>query len=157
MHMADCFHNDGKKYGKNKYRSCSSRQKSTCFINTHTIAGSGTNLTGNIPLTIFVAPNTSRTIFEDFTKNHNKTLIQIAVAGNSLPVDVTIRTRGSRIPITARIRGEEAQIFQVEDFESLTFSNTGNDFSVADIFIQKTFCICCHEQNDSCDNHDCDD
>ncbi|MBO1624975.1 exosporium protein D [Bacillus arachidis] len=153
--MADYFYENGKKCYKNQYHSYSSQKEHKCFVETHTISGSGVNLTGNIPLDFFLRPNTSRTIFEDFTKNHNKTLIQISAAGNSAPFDVTIRTRGSRIPITARLSEDDSpQIFQVEDFESLTFSNTTNSPSVGNIFIQKTFCICCNEKDNSC--NECD-
>ncbi|MEN1936151.1 exosporium protein D [Paenibacillus sp. 102] len=139
--MADYFYKDGKKYYKNQ--SYSHYQKDNCFIKTHTISGSNSAL-------VFIVPaNTSRTAFEDFTNNHNKTLLDFGVPGGSQPIEVTIRTRRSRIPITVTISASENRIFQVEDFQSLTLTNNTNIDSAIGIFIQKTFCICCNNQNDN--------
>ncbi|HHT7240281.1 MULTISPECIES: exosporium protein D [Bacillus] len=134
-----------------KEQSHSLNQKSNCFIETHTIAGSGTTSTGNVPLDIIVPPNTSRAVFEDLTSNHNKTLLQISVPNDSGPIEVTIRTRSSSIPIIATIVPNEIRIFQVEDFQILTLTNNSDTFDFIDIFIQKTFCICCNDQNNPCD------
>lgn len=149
--MADYFYKDGKKYYKNQ--SHSNHQQNNCFVETHTIAGSGTNLTGNIPVTISLETTTPQTVFEDFTKNHNKTLIQLFVVGQSAPVEVTIRTRGSRTPITAILQPVQTKIFQVEDFQSLTLTRQEGPFTLVTLFVQKTFCICCNNQDNSCDEY----
>lgn len=139
-------------------QSHSLNQKSNCFIETHTIAGSGTSSTGNVPLDIIVPPNSSRVVFEDLTINHNKTLLQISVPNDSGPIEVTIRTRISNTPIIATIVPNETRIFQVEDFQELTLTNNSDTFDFIDIFINKTFCICCDDQNNPCDecNHEYD-
>ncbi|TKH53964.1 exosporium protein D, partial [Bacillus cereus] len=67
--------------------------KNNCFIETHTIAGSAENANGNIPVSVFLETTAPQTVFEDFTNNHNKTLIQLFVVGMSAPVQVTILTR----------------------------------------------------------------
>jgi len=139
--MADYFYKDGKKYYKKQ--SYSHHQKDHCFIETHTLTGS------NTPLTFTVPANTSRTIFEDFTNNHNKTLLEFRNLSTSQPTEVTIRTRKSRIPITVTIVAGETRGLQIEDFQSLTLTNNTNINSSIGIFIQKTFCICCNNQNDS--------
>lgn len=90
-------------------------------------------------LDIIVPANTSRVVFEDSTNNHNKTLLQFRVPGTSTPVVVTIRTRNSRIPITATITTGETRILQVENFESLTVTNNTNINSDIGVFIQKLF------------------
>lgn len=153
--MADYFYKDGKKYYKNQ--SHSDRQKNNCFVETHTIGGSGENLNGNIPTSIDLLNTTPQTVFEDFTNNHNKTLIQLFVVGMSAPVQVTILTRRSSIPITTTLQPVQTKIFQVEDFQSLTLTKQEGPTSVVSLFIQKTFCICCNDSNDSCDEyyHDC--
>ncbi|HDR7317523.1 exosporium protein D [Bacillus toyonensis] len=139
--MADYFYKDGKKYYKKQ--SYAHHQKDNCFIETHTITGSNTALNFNVPA------NTTRTAFEDFTNNHNKTLLDLRIPGTSQPIEVTIRTRSSRLPITVTIVAGETRVFQVEDFHSLTLTNNTNINSNIGIFIQKTFCICCNNQNDS--------
>ncbi|HFJ9496222.1 TPA: exosporium protein D, partial [Bacillus cereus] len=93
--MADYFYKDGKKYYKNQAHS--DHQKNNCFVETHTIGGSGVNLNGNIPISIDLLDTTPQTVFEDFTNNHNKTLIQLFVVGMSAPVQVTILTRRSSV------------------------------------------------------------
>ncbi|HDR6311627.1 TPA: exosporium protein D [Bacillus cereus] len=161
--MANFFYKDGKKYYKKQ--SYSNHQKANCFIETHTISGSGANLTGNIPLNLLVPPNTSNLpVFEDFTNNHNKTLLQISStpfsAFPALPLTIIIRTRRSNNPIVATLTTDEVgnlggpRVFQVEDFESLSVSNT-NQFQTGElnVFIQKTFCICCNDQSNSCDDY----
>ncbi|MDM5193580.1 exosporium protein D [Bacillus hominis] len=140
--MADYFYKGGKKYYKKQ--SYAHHQKDNCFIKTHTITGSNTALNFNVPA------NTTRTAFEDFTNNHNKTLLDLRIPGTSQPIEVTIRTRSSRLPITVTIVAGETKVFQVEDFHSLTLTNNTNINSNISIFIQKTFCICCNNQNDYC-------
>lgn len=161
--MADYFYKYNKKCYEKKLNS--DQEKVKCFIENHTIAGSGVNLAGNIPLSLLVPPNTSNLpVFEDFTHNHNKTLIQISSSPFSafpaLPLTITIRTRKLRNPIVATLTTDETgnlggpRVFQVEDFESLTVSNT-NEFQTGqlNVFIKKTFCICCHNQDNSCDKY----
>ena len=80
--MADYFYKDGKKYYKtNRIRTI----KNNCFTETHTIAGSAENANGNIPVSVFLETTAPQTVFEDFTNNHNKTLIQLFVVGMSAP------------------------------------------------------------------------
>ncbi|WP_046959523.1 hypothetical protein [Bacillus wiedmannii] len=147
--MADYFYKGGKKYYKKQ--SYSHHQKDNCFIKTHTITGSNTALNFNVPA------NTTRTAFEDFTNNHNKTLIQISVASDVSSIEVTIRTRRSPTPIIATLVPDETRVFQVEDFQSLTLTNNTEILDFIDILIQKTFCICCNDKNDSYDEyyHEC--
>jgi hypothetical protein len=131
------------------YRGSYSKKKGNekFFVENHTIEGSGTNLTGNIPLTIAVpASATDVNVFEDFTKNHNKTLLQLSAVTTGLIV--SIFTRGSRMPISATIPAGSTRAFQVEDFERLTVSNPSpTTAGTLNVFIQKTFCIGCKEQN----------
>ena len=96
-------------------------------------------------------------VFEDLTINHNKTLLQISVPNDCL-IEVTIRTRISDTPTIATIVPNETRIFQVEDFQELTLTNNSDSFDFIDIFINKTFCICCDDQNNPCDecNHEYD-
>ncbi|HDR7664440.1 TPA: hypothetical protein QCX86_004096 [Bacillus wiedmannii] len=112
--------------------------KSNCFIETHTIAGSEENVNRNIPVSVFLETTTPQTVFEDFTNNHNKALIQLFVVGMSAPA--------------------QTKIFQVEDFQSLTLTRQEGPTSLVSLFVQKTFCICCNENNNSCDEYyyDCD-
>lgn len=153
--MADYFYKDGKKYYKNQ--SHSDHQKNNCFVETHTIGGSGENSNGNIPISVDLLNTTPQTVFEDFTNNHNKTLIQLFIVGMSAPVQVTILTRSSSIPITTTLQPVQTKIFQVEDFQSLTLTKQEGPTSVVSLFIKKTFCICCNDSNDSCGEyyHDC--
>lgn len=88
---------------------------------------------------------------EDLTINHNKTLLQVSVPNDSGPIVVTIQTRSSNIPINATLVPNETRIFQVEDFQNLTLTNNSDTFDFIDIFINKTFCICCDDQNNPCD------
>ncbi|MGQ0417535.1 hypothetical protein ACT4UL_22575, partial [Bacillus sp. HC-TM] len=73
------------------------------------------------------------------------------------PVQVTILTRRSSLPITTTLQPVQTKIFQVEDFQSLTFTKQEGPASVVSLFIQKTFCICCNDNNDSCNEyyHEC--
>ncbi|MCU5331633.1 exosporium protein D [Bacillus wiedmannii] len=149
--MADYFYNDSKKCYKK--RSDSEQQKAFCSIATHTISGTGINLNGNILLDIFVPPNSTITAFEDFTNNHNKALLQFFVIGGLPPVTVTIVTRNSSRPITVTLEALDTRIFQVEDFKSLIFTNATNENGGVSIFVEKTFCICCNSESNSCDKY----
>jgi len=44
-----------------------------------------------------------------------------------------------------------------KDFQSLTLTKQEGSTSVVSLFVQKTFCICCNDNNDSCDKyyHEC--
>ena len=108
-------------------------------------------------MSVFLETTAPQTVFEDFTNNHNKTLIQLFVVGMSAPVQVTILTRRSSIPITTTLQPVQTKIFQVEDFQSLTLTKQEGPTSIVSLFVQKTFCICCNDSNDSCDEyyHDC--
>ncbi|MDF9507903.1 exosporium protein D, partial [Bacillus cereus] len=41
----------------------------------------------------------------------------------------------------------------VEDFQSLTLTKQEGSTSVVSLFVQKTFCIYCNDNNDSCDEY----
>ncbi|MCU5707908.1 exosporium protein D [Bacillus wiedmannii] len=152
--MDDYFYKNGKKIYKKQ--SNPKLQNNNCSVRTHTIAGAEENRNGNIPLVIDLLDNTPQTVFEDFTNNHNKTLIQLFVIGMSAPVDVTILTRGSNRPITTTLQPVQTKIFQVEDFQSLTLTKHEGPASGVSLFVQKTFCICCNNQGNSCDEYYCE-
>ncbi|HFK1683252.1 MULTISPECIES: exosporium protein D [Bacillus] len=155
--MADYFYKDGKKYYKKQENFHSYHSTNNCFIDTHTIAGFGENLTGNIPLTITILPGAAQTIFEDFTENPNSTFLQLSVPQKELPMTVTIRSRNSNSPITVIIPTDTTRFFQVENFESLTVSTPSSQPGFFSLFIKKTFCICCNDQCNPYDKnyHDC--
>ena len=134
--MADYFYKDG----KNIIKPITFQQsKNNCFIETHTIAGSAENENGNIPVSVFLETTAPQTVFEDFTNNHNKTLIQLFVVGMSAPVQVTILTRRSSVPITTTLQPVQTKIFQVEDFQGLTLTKQEGSTSVVSLFVQKHF------------------
>ncbi len=112
-------------------------KKTTSFTETHTIAGSAENANGNIPVSVFLETTAPQTVFEDFTNNHNKTLIQLFVVGMSAPVQVTILTRRSSIPITTTLQPVQTKIFQVEDFQSLTLTKQEGPTSIVSLFVTK--------------------
>ncbi|SCN38258.1 Uncharacterized protein BC88300_02594 [Bacillus cytotoxicus] len=151
--MADYFYKDGKKYYKNQKISHSFQSTNNCFINTHTIAGFRENLTGNIPLTITILPGAAQTIFEDFSENPNSTFLQLLVPEKELPMTVTIRSRNTNSPITVTIPTGATRFFQVENFESLTVSTSSSQPGFLSLFIKKTFCICCNDQNNHCNEY----
>ena len=90
-------------------------------------------------MSVFLETTAPQTVFEDFTNNHNKTLIQLFVVGMSAPVQVTILTRRSSVPITTILQPVQTKIFQVEDFQSLTFTKQEGSTSVVSLFVQKHF------------------
>ncbi|MFT4142533.1 MAG: exosporium protein D [Bacillus sp. (in: firmicutes)] len=149
--MADYFYNHGKKCYKEK--SNSEQEKANCTIATHKISGTGVNLNGNILLDIFLPPNSTITAFEDFTNNHNKTLLQFFVIGGFPPVTVTIVTRKSSKPIIFTLEAPNTRIVQVEDFKSLSFTNSIDEAGEISIYVEKTFCICCNNQDNSCNKY----
>jgi len=112
-------------------------------IDTHTIDGSETFL--EFPVS---TRTTEQVVFQDYTCNHNKTLIQVRsaqLAGepNAVPLPIEINTR-SGLEINVVIPALGTRAFQVEDFESLKVSNPGGEaFGQLSVLIQKTFCICC--------------
>ncbi|MFJ8460450.1 hypothetical protein ACIQ57_15125 [Lysinibacillus xylanilyticus] len=99
-----------------------------CFVDTHTTGGTFT-LQHDDP---------ERTIFEDHTCNHNKTLLELisldpGTNGHSVPpIQITIRTRGCDRPIKDVITPGSTKVFQVEDFESLVVQSVGTE-GAADI------------------------
>ncbi|MBA9026268.1 exosporium protein D [Peribacillus huizhouensis] len=118
--------------------------KEQCSVETHQSTIPGFTLPAN---------TVNLPIFEDFTKNHNKTYLQLTV-GQGPPVEVIIRTRGKKDcdrPITATMPQTTTRAFQVEDFESLVVSNTGGTANSIGVTIIKTFCICCKDKKHHCD------
>ncbi|WP_404445763.1 exosporium protein D [Sutcliffiella horikoshii] len=131
-----------------------------CEVETHKVRGNGENLTGNIPINILVpAFREELVVFEDYTKNHNKTFLQLSVEpappDNTFRVlDVRIYTRDSDEPIDIRLTtnpfGPEfsgiPRGIQVGNFVRLTVTNTFEGPSILQVYMEKTFCICCRER-----------
>ncbi|MFL1662126.1 hypothetical protein, partial [Bacillus cereus] len=133
--MADYFCKDGKKYYKKKDKSCNSSNSNNCFIETFTIFGSETT-----PTSLEIPPGSTITLFENFTTNHNKTLIRF----NFSPVfaafvTLTIRTFNSTTPQTITLTPGDRKTFLFEDVQSITFSNaTTANAELSPLFIQQT-------------------
>ncbi|OOZ85011.1 hypothetical protein [Bacillus cereus] len=138
--MADYFCKDGKKYYKKKDKSCNSSNSSNCFIETFTIFGSQTT-----PTSLEIPPGSTITLFENFTTNHNKTLIRFSFSPVFAAfVTLTIRTFNSTTPQTITLTPGDRKTFLFEDVQSITFSNaTTANASLSPLFIQQTTCICC--------------
>lgn len=115
-------------------------------VETHTIDGGETLL--NIPVSDRTA---DQVVFEDFTCNHNKTMIQVrstVLPGEpfAVPLTITISTRHCPRKIIEEIPAGATRAFQVEDFQLLTVSNPYSNAGQLDTLIQKTFCICCGDK-----------
>lgn len=137
-------------------------KENSCAVETHKVRGNGENLTGNIPINILVpAFREEMIVFEDYTENHNKTFLQLSVEpappDNTFRVlDVRIYTRDSEEPIDIRITtnpfGPEftgiPRGIQVENFVRITVTNTLESPSVLQVYMEKTFCICCRESGE---------
>ncbi|MGN4730795.1 hypothetical protein ACTFR4_26975 [Bacillus cereus group sp. MYBK181-1] len=138
--MADYFCKDGKKYYKKKEKSCNSSNSNNCFIETFTIFGSETT-----PTSLEIPPGSTITLFENFTTNHNKTLIRFSFSPVFAAfVTLTIRTFNSTTPQTITLTPGDRKTFLFEDVQSITFSNaTTANASLSPLFIQQTTCICC--------------
>lgn len=138
--MADYFCKDGKKYYKKKEKSCNSSNSNNCFIETFTIFGSETT-----PTSLEIPPGSTITLFENFTNNHNKTLIRFSFSPVFAAfVTLTIRTFNSTTPQTITLTPGDRKTFLFEDVQSITFSNaTTANASLSPLFIQQTTCICC--------------
>ncbi|EHL65985.1 hypothetical protein HMPREF1014_05423 [Bacillus sp. 7_6_55CFAA_CT2] len=138
--MADYFCKDGKKYYKKKEKSCNSSNSNNCFIETFTIFGSETT-----PTSLEIPPGSTITLFENFTTNHNKTLIRFSFSPVFAAfVTLTIRTFNSTTPQTITLTPGDRKTFLFEDVRSITFSNaTTASAELSPLFIQQTTCICC--------------
>ncbi|WP_242216724.1 hypothetical protein [Bacillus cereus group sp. BfR-BA-01380] len=113
------------------------------FVENHTIGSTDS------PVLVLVPGDTShQPVSQDFTSNHNKTLLQLTSASlqgeEPLPLAVTIITKSPHNPITAIIT-ESTRIFHLENFKSLSVSNSNSVQGGLNVFIQKTFCICREE------------
>ncbi|MES9733970.1 hypothetical protein, partial [Bacillus sp. AP50] len=133
--MADYFCKDGKKYYKKKDKSCNSSNSSNCFIETFTIFGSETT-----PTSLEIPPGSTITLFENFTTNHNKTLIRFSFSPVFAAfVTLTIRTFNSTTPQTITLTPGDRKTFLFEDVQSITFSNaTTANAELSPLFIQQT-------------------
>lgn len=145
--------------GHHKKTQC---KENSCEVETHKVQGNGENLTGNIPINIFVpAFREELVVFEDYTENHNKTFLQLTVqtapTNNSFRVlDVRIYTMDSDKPIDVRLTTNPfGPVFtgiprgiQVENFVRLTVTNTLEIPGILQVYIEKTFCICCRESGE---------
>jgi CRISPR/Cas system CSM-associated protein Csm3 (group 7 of RAMP superfamily) len=133
---------------KNNKCKCKEKKQvqNTCFVQNH-----NTNQ-------FFAQPcnGSTQVIFEDFTDNHNKTLIE-AASFNSAPCTaiIIIETRNrvtiERIlpPLTQNALTEVS--FQVEDLRRISIRCQGDPTGtcVVNVGIQKSFCICCPEDPNS--------
>ena len=109
------------------------------FVESHTIGSTDS------PVLVLVPGDTShQPVFQDFTSNRNKTLLQLTSVSlqgeDPLPLAVTIITKSPHSPITAIIT-ESTRIFHVENFKSLSVSNRHSAQGGLNVFIQKTFCV----------------
>ncbi|MFZ5354007.1 MAG: hypothetical protein ACOZCL_14980 [Bacillota bacterium] len=95
------------------------------------------------------------TLFEDFTSNHNKTLISIdSFTQPPCFITIIIETRkGQRIveeirPLTLQFGVIAQRAFQVEDLKRVAIICDGQAGGVCrgNLFINKTFCICCRKE-----------
>ncbi|WP_459503190.1 hypothetical protein [Bacillus sp. C1] len=131
-----------------KDQSYSSYSKNNCFIKTYTIFGSG-----NTPVNLEIIRATSQTIFENFTDNHNKTLIKLSYVNTSFaPIELIIQTRQSRTPLTIILTPGNIKTFLVEDVEKITFTNSDEVDATISLLIQQTNCICCNDKKKKCDS-----
>ncbi len=108
---------------------------------------------------------TEVTYFEDFTDNHNKALIQIAIENAQCSmVTAIIETRNGRkierpIPL---FEGAGERAFQVEDVCRVSLRGEASaqqppQTFEANVEVTKTFCICCPDDNHGKhENHSCD-
>ncbi|MGA3599825.1 exosporium protein D [Lysinibacillus agricola] len=124
-----------------KYSSFSRlQQKGESFIATHTFD----EIVRVPPID---AGGATEIVFEDFTKNHNKTLL-VLKNSDFRGVSITIQTSTCNTPITADIPRGGLRIFQVENFKSLSLTNPINFASaVLTITGEKTFCINCNSED----------
>ncbi len=103
--------------------------KKNCFIDTHSSAFTNYGLRAGI----------SKTIFQDVTTNHNKTMVRIRGAG-SQPVVVTFITDQGMVDKT--IQPTKNLIIQLEDLRQILalVQDSNSEISLS---VEKTFCICC--------------
>jgi len=122
-----------------------------CFVDTHELFDNH----------MFLDGLETEVVFEDETCNHNKTLITVTsvtptdVQTDAQTVQVTIQTKGCDPPLIAVITPFNTRAFQIEDFESLTLTNLSTLPAEVEYSIQKTFCICCAD-DDKRMFHSCD-
>ena len=134
--------------GPNSSSSSNHNQKGECFIGVHVIPTFSTGLT----------PGSTQTVYEDFTCNHNKTLLELSAI--TQPIQVTIKRRKCNTPLILTIdplptiRKRLQRVIQLADLESVSVLNlsqaTNATFNLSG---QKTFCICCdgEDQHHKCD------
>lgn len=75
------------------------------------------------------------------------------IIGDSPTVTIKIYTKSSPTPITVTLHALDTRIFQVEDFQRLDLTNTTDRTGNLGLYIEKTFCICCNNQNNSCNKY----
>ncbi|WP_082188363.1 hypothetical protein, partial [Bacillus cereus] len=133
---------DNKTYNKKYNCSHSSSNSRNCFLQNFTIFGSST-----IPTAFTVPASSSVTVFENFTCNHNKTLIQFVYSATSAaPVTLTVSSFNSRNPVLLTLTPGDARTILLEDVQNVVFSNPSPTAATFDsLFIQQTTCICCND------------
>lgn len=155
---------DQQKVGSNGYKKPECKEN-TCQVATHKVRGDSQGLTGNIPFQVNIPGGAEDIIvFEDYTANHNKTLLQLSAEPSLVEytfseLDVKIFTRDSDVPIEIRLSTNPfGPVFtgiprgiQVENFVRMTVSNPLDTIGTLRVHIEKTFCICCDENASS--NH----
>ncbi|MBP1934447.1 hypothetical protein J2Z37_004467 [Ammoniphilus resinae] len=114
---------------------CQGRQ---CSIDTHTFNN-----------TIGVPAGSSRTVFQDLTTNHNKTIVRLSITQVEGAVlsnaGITATFRTDLVTENRTIFNFQPLIIQWEDLREITLTplaDPGGSFNVA-VEYQKTFCICC--------------
>jgi hypothetical protein len=110
--------------------------RTNCFIETH-----------NFNSQVSQPCNGSSTVvFENVTNNHNKTRIE-AVSTTLPPCTaiLIIETRDGGPPIERVLTRQELFSIEVEDISRISVRCQGNPtgFCTVNIFVSKTFCICC--------------
>ncbi|MGD6778547.1 hypothetical protein ACQCT3_02200 [Sutcliffiella horikoshii] len=138
-----------------------------CQVASHKVRGDSQGLTGNIPFQVNLPGGAEDiSVFEDYTDNHNKTLLQISAEPSLVEysfsvLDVKIFTRDSDEPIEIRLSTNPVgpvytgipRGIQVENFVRLSVSNPLETIGTLRVYIEKTFCICCGEYSDASTNH----
>lgn len=123
------------------------------FVETHKFQGFGENETGNIPLSFIINAGEEYVLFEDFTKNHNKTFFQIG--SPTLGQDdfifnllVRVTTDSSETPLEYTVPLSQTRAFQLENVRrvSVQLQNLPIFFQRRiSFYLEKTFCISCSE------------
>lgn len=106
-------------------------------------------MTATLSLPLNITTGVPRTVFENSTKNHNKTIIKLSF---SAAFATTVRLH-HRSPLTITLTQGDIRTFLVEDMESITFSDTVAPATL-NLLIQQTNCICCSSSSTDDESYD---